>query len=166
MAKRRITWGKVKAGDVLQFRYKSPKEGSKSRLRTCLILNEKHMYQKVSGKVVRLVHALQLTAIPRDTGTKRLQESHIRKLFIKAGKMEIRAEGEEDERYAIQGSRFKAAKQYGKLRNLVTQYGNYRTFSWQRLKTKACFLDDEFIWPEDLVREFQKRKPEVNEEEI
>ena len=169
MGKKRITWSKISAGDVIEFRYKSPKDGAKSRLRTCLILNEKHMYQRVSdGKRVRLVHALQLSALPRAKGTRLLKESHVKRLFTRAGKIEIREEGDKAQRFAIKGSRFKASKQYKKLRKLVSQYGIYRTFSWKRLKTKACFMvgDDWDKWPDDLLTELQSTLPQVDEEEI
>ena len=169
MAKKRITWSRISAGDVIEFRYKSPKKGGKSRLRTCLILNEKHMYQRISdGKRVRLVHALQLSAIPKAKGTRLLKENHVKRLFKQAGKIEIREDGATAQRYAIQGSRFTANKQYKKLRNLVTQYGIYRTFSWTRLKTKACFMvgDEWDKWPDDLLNELQSKSPSVDEEEI
>ena len=62
--------------------------------------------------------------------------------------------------------RSKAKTRYGMIRNLVTQYGIYRTFSWGRLKTKAVFLNEDFEWPKELVKDLQKVKPIVDEDEI
>ena len=164
---KRISWSKVRAGDVVFFRYKGKKEGAKSRRRTCLVLNEKHMYKRQSdGKRVRLVHALQLSAVPRVPGTRILKESQLKKVIKKVGKIEIREEGTDAERYAVATKRSKAKTRYGMLRNIVTQYGIYRTFSWGRLKTKAAFLNEDFEWPKELVKDLQSVKPVVDEDEL
>jgi len=63
---RRISWGKIETGQIVTFRYKGKKEGSVSRKRECLILNPNHRYKRKSdGKFVRLVHAIQLSAVPK-----------------------------------------------------------------------------------------------------
>ena len=164
---KRISWSKVKAGDVVYFRYKGKKERAKSRRRTCLVLNEKHMYKRQSdGKRVRLVHALQLSAVPRVPGTRLLKEAQIKRVIKKVGKIEIREEGTDKERYAVATKRSKAKTRYGMIRALVTQYGIYRTFSWGRLRTKAVFLNEDFEWPKELVRDLQRVKPVVDEDEL
>ena len=164
---KRISWSKVKAGDVVYFRYKGKKERAKSRRRTCLVLNEKHMYKRQSdGRRVRLVHALQLSAVPRVPGTRMLNEAQIKRVIKKVGKIEIREEGTDTERYAVVTKRSKAKTRYGMIRNLVTQYGIYRTFSWGRLKTRAVFLNEDFEWPKELVTDLQKVKPVVDEDEL
>ena len=166
---KRISWSKVRAGDVVFFRYRGKKEGAKSRRRTCLVLNEKHMYKRQSdGKRVRLVHALQLSAIPRVPGTKVLKEAQIKRVIKKVGKgkIEIREEGTDTERYAVATKRSKAKTGYGRIKALVTQYGIYRTFSWGRLRTKAVFLNEDFEWPKELVKDLQKVKPVVDEDEL
>ena len=164
---KRISWSKVRAGDVVYFRYKGKKEEAKSRRRTCLVLNEKHMYKRQSdGRRVRLVHALQLSAVPRVPGTRILKEAQIKRVIKKVGKIEIREEGTDKERYAVATKRSKAKTRYGMIRNLVTQYGIYRTFSWGRLKTRAVFLNEDFEWPKELVTDLQKVKPVVDEDEL
>lgn len=167
MAKTRISWGKIRAGDVVEFRYKGKKIGSRSRHRTALILNERHMYKRVDGKRVRLVHAMEFSTVPRRPGSVILKETHIKKLLKKAGKVELR-EGAKSDYFAIKGSRLVAKKQYNKLRNLVTQHANYRTYSWARLKTRACFMADEFQWPDELVKDVieNARDPEIDETEV
>ena len=164
---KRISWSKVSAGDVVYFRYKGKKEGAKARRRTCLVLNEKHMYKRQSdGRRVRLVHALQLSAVPRVPGTRMLNEAQIKRVIKKVGKIEIREEGTNTERYAVVTKRSKARTRYKMIRNQVTQYGIYRTFSWGRLKTRAVFLNEDFEWPKELVKDLQKVKPVVDEDEL
>jgi hypothetical protein len=167
MAKSRISWGKIRAGDVVEFRYKGQKLGAKSRYRTALILNERHMYKRVDGHRVRLVHAMEFSAIPRRSGSVILREAHIKKLLKKAGKVELR-EGADSDYFAIKGTRMTAKRQYNKLRNLVTQHANYRTYSWARLKTRACFISEDFQWPDELVKDVLEnaRDPEIDEAEL
>ena len=157
---KRTNWSNVTAGDVVKFRYKGLRTG-KSRLRTCLILNERHMYKKKNGGTVKLVHALQLNAIPRVSGTTPLKENQIRRVLKKTGKVELR-EGN----YAIDIKRQTSRTTYGKIANLVSTYGIYRTFSFNRLKRNAVFLDEEFDWPEELVKDLQQVEPQVDEDEI
>ncbi len=164
MAKTRISWSKVSAGDVVEFRYQGKKPGSKSRYRTALILNERHMYTRVDGKRVRLVHMLQLSAIPKRPGAFVLKDSNIKRLFKKVGPIELR-EGAEGPYHAIKTSRQAAKRRYNKLRELVTAFGNYRTFSWHRLRSRAVFMS-EFEFPEDLITEELKiPDPKEAEEE-
>lgn len=157
---KRISWSKVTAGDVVRFRYKGLRSG-KSRQRTCLILNERHMHRKINGGRVKLVHALQLSAIPKVPGSTRLQENHIRRILKKTGKVELR-EGA----YAIDIKRTTAKTTYGKIANLVSSYGIYRTFSFNRLKRNAVFLDESFDWPEELIKDLQLVEPQIDEEEL
>ena len=51
------------------------------------------------------------------------------------------------------------------MRELVTAFGNYRTFSWHRLRSRAVFMS-EFEFPEDLITEELKiPDPKEAEEE-
>ena len=119
------------------------------------------MYKKKNGGTVKLVHALQLNAIPRVPGTTPLKENQIRRVLKKTGKVELR-EGS----YAIDIKRQTSRTTYGKIANLVSTYGIYRTFSFNRLKRNAVFLDEEFDWPEELVKDLQQVEPQVDEDEI
>ena len=167
MARKRLNWGSVVEGEVVTFRYKGKKADSKSRVRTCLILNTKHMYKrKRDGKKVRLVHALQLKSVPKKSGTRDLNEAQLKKILKKAGKVTVLGEGRDDERYAIESSRAASRKQYGKIRSIVSQYAIYRTFSWKIIRRSAVFLDEEFAWPEELVSEYQKQPPIIDEEDL
>lgn len=167
MARKRLNWGNVVEGEVVTFRYKGKKADSKSRVRTCLILNTRHMYKRLSdGKKVRLVHALQLKAVPKKPGTRDLQESQLKKVLNRAGKVTVLGEGTDEQRFAIKSSRAGAQKQYNKIRSIVEQFAIYRTFSWEILRRNAVFLDEEFTWPEELVSEYQKQPPVIDEDDL
>ena len=167
MARKRLNWGSVQEGEVVTFRYKGKKADAKSRVRTCLILNTRHMYKrKRDGKKVRLVHALQLKAVPRKPGTRDLQESQLKKVLKRAGQITVLGEGTNDQRFAIKSSRAASQKQYNKIRTIVSQFAIYRTFSWQIINRNAVFLDEEFAWPEELVSEYQKQPPVIDEDDI
>ena len=167
MARKRLNWGNVVEGEVVTFRYKGKKADAKSRVRTCLILNTNHMYTRLSdGKKVRLVHALQLKEVPNKPGTRNLQESQLKKILKKTGKVIVLDEGTDEQRFAIKSSRAGAQKQYNKIRSIVEQFAIYRTFSWKILRRSAVFLDEDFTWPEELVREYQKQPPIIDEDDL
>ena len=100
------------------------------------------------------------------SGTRELRESQLKKILNKSGNVKILDEGTEDERYALEASRGTSRKQYRSLKNVISTYGIYRTFSWVVLRANAVFRDEEFTWPEDIVKELQKVKPIVDEEDL
>ncbi len=165
MAKR-ISWMSVTAGEMIKFRYKAKHKDAKSRIRTCLVLNERHIFKrKTDGRKVRLVHMLQMEAIPRKTGTTKLRKAQIKRILGRAANLglEYRTEGEE-KRIAVKGTRHRASRQYRRLVNVIKQHGIYRTFSWHVLKRRACFRSADYPWPQELVEEL-KGGATVNEAE-
>jgi hypothetical protein len=166
MAKR-ISWMSVTAGEMIRFRYKAKHKNAKSRIRTCLVLNERHIFKrKTDGRKVRLVHMLQMEAIPRKTGTTKLRTAQIKRILKRAANLglEYRTEGEE-KRIAVKGARQRAPRQYRRITNVIKQHGIYRTFSWHRLKRRAAFRASEFPWPQELVEELKGGAPPINEAE-
>ena len=160
--KKRISWNNISAGDVVQFRYKG--KSGKSRNRTCLILNERFMYKRVKdNKTVRLVHALQINAQPKSPKSTIIKESQYKAMFKKIGGLEIRDEETELERYAVSTVRPAAKQTYAQLSSLIKSKGIYRTFSWHVLKTRAAFVIDDFVWPDELVKQLQKTQPDLEE---
>jgi len=164
MAKR-VSWMSVTAGEMIKFRYKAKHKDAKSRVRTCLVLNERHIFKrKTDGRKVRLVHMLQMEAIPRKTGTTKLRKAQIKRILGRAANLglEYRTEGEE-KRIAVKGTRHRASRQYRRLVNVIKQHGVYRTFSWHRLKARAAFRASDFPWPQELVEELKGGAPPINE---
>ena len=83
---KRTSWSKIIPGQILDFNYRGKLPGSKLRKRRCLILNERHMYKrKRDGRLVRLVHALQLSATPTKTGERIMNIKEQSKLISSMG---------------------------------------------------------------------------------
>jgi len=163
---KRVSWMSVTAGEMVSFGYKANHKGAKSRFRTCLVLNERHIFQrKTDGKKVRLVHMIQMESIPRKTGTSKLRKGEIKRILKRAANLglEYRTDGD-GKRIAVKGGRQRASRQYRRLTNVIKQHGIYRTFSWHRLKRKACFRASDYPWPQELVEELKGGAP-INEAE-
>lgn len=156
----------VTAGEMVRFRYKGKAPDARSRIRTCLVLNERHIFKrKTDGRKVRLVHMLQMEALPRKSGTTKLRKAQIKRILTRAANqgLEYRTEGEE-KRIAVKGTRHRAPRQYRRLVNVIKQHGIYRTFSWHTVKRRACFREEGYPWPEELVAEL-KGGATINAEE-
>lgn len=122
----RISWGKVETGQIVTFRYKGKKEGAVSRKRECLILNTNHRYKRKSdGKFVRLVHAIQLSAIPKVPNG---QLSAVQKNKFFESVAEVRNQS--------------GRGVYKMVRSLLTrtQKPIYRTFAWYILNRNGVFI--------------------------
>jgi len=123
---RRISWGRVEIGQIVTFRYKGKKEGSVSRKRECLILNPNHRYRRISdGKYVRLIHAIQLTSIPKVSGGT-LSATQKNRFFESV--VEARNASPRKVYRAVNALLGKTAKPI------------YRTFAWHILNRNGCFI--------------------------
>jgi hypothetical protein len=160
----RTSWNKVKAGDIVQFRYRGKKTKSRDRLRVCLILNTRHnLKRKKDGRRVRLVHAIQFSAEPSPGSAISIPKSFIKKLLLAAGKAEERG----DERFAI-AIHENVRIQYRQIERVMRQRRSdkiYRTFSWGHLNKRSVFHHSGFDWPMASVRHLIDTAPKVKEEE-
>jgi hypothetical protein len=161
----RTSWNKVKAGDIVQFRYRGQKKGARDRLRVCLILNPKHNFKrKTDGRRVRLVHAVQFSAEPSAGGTRAIPKIFIQKLLLAAGNAEER----DDSRFAITTNE-NARVQYQHIERVMRKRKSdnvYRTFSWGNLNKRSVFHHTGFDWPMESVRHLIDAAPKVKEEEL
>ncbi len=150
MALRNTAWHQVEPGQIVTFLYKA--DGSKRAVkRTILVLNPNLRYRKKSTKRIKsFVVGLQLdTAItPPITSTK------LENLFGKIGGLEI-------EEGAIAGDlkdRMTPAdttRLYKKLKNLVSKYNNYRTFSRRMCLKRRVYLEMDYRRiPKDTLEQF------------
>jgi len=150
MALRNTAWHQVEPGQIVTFLYKG-KDSKRAVKRTILVLNPNLRYRKKSTKRVKsFVVGLQLdTAItPPITSTK------LENLFGKIGGLEI-------EEGAIAGDlkdRMTPAdttRLYKKLKNLVSKYNNYRTFSRRMCLKRRVYLEVAYSKiPKDTLDEF------------
>ena len=163
---KRTSWSKVTPGQILDFNYRGRLPGSKLRKRRCLILNERHMYKrKRDGRLVRLVHALQLSATPAKQGERIMSIKEQSKLISSMGL--IREIGEDTYDVLISNP---PRQQWIKVKRAidVLPMKVYKTFSWYKLSRYAVFV------AEDLEFDKQTRKkildfvpePVVNEDNI
>jgi hypothetical protein len=163
---KRISWSTIQPGQILDFNYQGKLPGAKLRKRRCLILNERHMYKrKRDGRIVRLVHALQLSATPAKQGERIMSIKEQSKLISSMGL--IREIGEDTYDVLISNP---PRQQWIKVKRAidVLPMKVYKTFSWYKLSRYAVFV------AEDLEFDKQTRKkildfvpePVVNEDNI
>ena len=152
MALRNTAWHQVEPGQIVSFLYKG-QDSNRAVKRTILVINPNLRYRKKSTKRVKsFVVGLQLdTAI-----TPPITESKLENLFGKIGGLEI-------EEGAIAGDlkdRMTPAdttRIYRKLKNLVSKYNNYRTFSRRLCLKRRVYLEVAYSKiPKDTLDEFGK----------
>jgi len=163
---KRTSWSKIQPGQILDFNYQGKLKNSKLRKRRCLILNEKHMYKRKSdGRLVRLVHALQLSANPPKQSERIMTLTEQSKLISSMG---LIREIDEDVYDVVIMKNPRAQFEKVKRALNVLPVKVYKTFSWHMLSRYAVFV------AEDLEFNRQTRKkilsyipePKVNEANI
>ena len=148
-----ISWNNVRQGDIVQFRYKGVRPNAKARIRTVLVLNANHK-KSVKDGTVRLVHGIELTAIPSRVGVITKQEKE--RMVVAAAEargLEYKQLDKSVERIAIVEGNAKSI--YAQLRTIVSKHGNYRTYRYDRAKKYPVRLDTEYDWPKVLVDELK-----------
>lgn len=152
MAIRNTAWTKVEPGQIVTFMYKSKGE-TRGYKRTILMLNPDLRFRKKTTKrIKRFVAGLVLdTAITRP-----LTESKVEKLFGKLGGLEI----EEEALAADLPDRVSKAQtrvMYRRLKALVKNYKNYRTFDRRECLKRRVYLEVDYNKiPKDTLDEFSK----------
>jgi len=152
VAIRNTAWTKVEPGQIVTFMYKSKGE-TRGYKRTILMLNPDLRFRKKTTKrIKRFVAGLVLdTAITRP-----LTESKVEKLFGKLGGLEI----EEEALAADLPDRVSKAQtrvMYRRLKALVKNYKNYRTFDRRECLKRRVYLEVDYNKiPKDTLVEFSK----------
>ena len=144
---KRASWATIQPGQILDFNYQGKLSGSKLRKRRCLILNERHMYKrKRDGRLVRLVHALQLSATPTIPGERIMNIKEQSKLVSSMGLIR------EVEERAIDRIPVKV----------------YKTFSWHLLTRYAVFVAEDLEFDRITKKKILNFVPEprINEDNI
>ena len=122
MPKQVYTWGKVTAGDIISFAYKSS-DGRRLR-RTILVLEPKRK---------NLIHGIQLEVSNKPTNTE------IKKILESAGTTQIVDGDKKIYRVILDGT---AKQTYTKMKTLIKRHGIYRTYSYDKAKKSTVFLED------------------------
>ena len=152
MSVRNTAWTKVEPGQIVTFMYKSKGE-TRGYKRTILLLNPDLRFRKKTTKrIKRFVAGLVLdTAITRP-----LTESKVEKLFGKLGGLEF-----EEEAIAAdlpdRVSKAQTRVMYRRLKALVKNYKNYRTFDRRECLKRRVYLEVDYNKiPKDTLDEFSK----------
>ena len=151
-----IAWNRIRQGDLVQFRYKGSRPNAKARIRTVLILNPRHLKDVKSGGTVRLIHGMELKAVPAKSGalTTRERSDMVTAAAEQRG-LEWRELDTAVERIAIvEGT---PRSQYSQIKNLVSRYGNYRTYRYDKAKRYPVRLDTDYPWPKQLIEELRRK---------
>jgi len=154
MALRNTTWTKVEPGQIISFVYKTKKE-TRGYKRTILLLNPDLKYRKKStGRIKRFVVGLVLdTAITRP-----LTETKVDKLFNLTGGLEVE-EGALAANLPDTISKAQTKKLYNRLKSVVNQYKNYRTFDRRECLKRRVYLELDYKGiPKDTLDRFESEQ--------
>ena len=138
MSKQVYSWGKVKAGDIISFRYKSK---SGNRLTTILVLNPKLPYSRVDETQTFHLVGLKLETqgirpIVRD-------KQVLVRLLEKIGVIQVVDGENEIYRVLIENVNTRGVKQdtYIKLKKELQKYNLYRTYDYMKARKSQVFLE-------------------------
>jgi hypothetical protein len=138
MSKQVYSWGKVKAGDIISFRYKSK---SGNRLTTILVLNPKLPYSRVDETQTFHLVGLKLETqgirpIVRD-------KQVLVRLLEKIGVIQVVDGENEIYRVLIKNVNTRGVKQdtYIKLKRQLEKYNLYRTYDYMKARKSQVFLE-------------------------
>ena len=138
MSKQIYSWGKVKAGDIISFRYKSK---TSNRLTTILVLNPKLPYSRVDETQTFHLVGLKLETqgirpIVRD-------KQVLVKLLERIGVIQVVDDENEIYRVLIKNVNTRGVKPdtYIKLKRQLEKYDLYRTYDYMKARKSQVFLE-------------------------
>ena len=138
MPKQIYSWGKVKPGDIISFRYQS-KDGNK--LSTILVLNPRvQLYRETGNNDLYLV-GLKLESqgnVPHIRNKNEMVE-----LLNRIGTLQVVDVKNEIFRVEIEGVSTRGFKQseYNKLKKFIEQNKAYRTYKYEKVTNSQVFLE-------------------------
>lgn len=136
------TWGLVRPGDIISFRYKS--ESGKLRLQTILVLNPRLNVSLKDGTKTR-----HLTGIKLEESNRiqlRLTSQQIL-MFEKIGNFERIDEENQlyrlkiDDRFILNEIKGTKPNAYKQISRSLGIKGQYRTYDWKKTRKSAVFLE-------------------------
>ena len=138
MPKQVYTWGKVKPGDIISFRYKG--KNSTGKLTTILVLNPKIQLHKERGKTDFYLVGLKLESqgvIPHIRNKREMVE-----LLERIGELQVVDAKNEIYRVNVKGAgpRGFRDRDYQKLKRYIEHNKAYRTYIWEQASNSQVFL--------------------------
>ena len=149
MSKQIYTWGKVRAGDIISFRYKGKKRTG--LLTTILVLNPRMPYtRKDKTKTFHLIGLkLERSGVIPIIRNKPI----LVQLLERIGEVQIIDEDNGIYRVEIKGTGPRGVRRatYNKLKRYIERHSIYRTYNYMEAKRSQVFLE-----PIVLPREFRE----------
>lgn len=139
MSKQIYTWSKVRAGDIISFRYKG--KNTTGLLQTLLVFNPKLPYVKKDGS--KSFHLVGLKLESRGNIPTIRSKPIMVQLLEKVGGIEVVSDDDEIYRVNIKNVGARGVKQqvYNKLKTYINQYSVYRTYDYIEAKKSQVFLE-------------------------
>ena len=159
MAIRNTSWARVEPGQIVSFVYKSQNE-KRGYKRTVLLINPDWRYRKKStGRIKRYVVGIQLdTAISAPLTTPKLERLlGLMPTKSKSG-LEIE-EGAVSVELPDKLSRAETKQVYRKIKKVVKQFKNYRTFDRRECMKRRVYLQMDYDRiPKPILKSFEKEQ--------
>ena len=147
MAKQVYTWGKVRAGDIVSFRYKGKK--TSSTLTTLLVFNPKLPYTKKNG--TKTFHLVGLKLEDRGTVPMIKAKPMLVQLLERVGNIQVVSGDDQIYRVEIKGVGVRGVRKatYTKLKQYIEKHSVYRTYDYMEAKRSQVFLEP-IVLPKDF----------------
>jgi len=139
MSKQIYTWGKVRAGDIISFRYKG--KNTTGLLQTLLVFNPKLPYVKKDGS--KSFHLVGLKLESRGNIPTIRSKPILVQLLEKVGGIEVVSGDDEIFRVSIKGlgPRGVTPRLYDKIKRKLNQFAVYRTYDYEEARRSQVFLE-------------------------
>ena len=151
MPKQIYTWSKVTAGDIISFRYKG-KKAQTGKLTTLLVMNPK--FPIVRKDNTKGFHLIGLKLEERGTIPTIRNKTRLVELLEKLGGVSVVDANDQIYRVIFEntGTRGVRKQFYTKVKNLIEQYGVYRTYDYEEARKSQVFLEP-IVLPKDFREE-------------
>ncbi len=149
MPKQIYTWGKVRAGDIISFRYKGKQPTG--MLTTLLVLNPRIPYTRKDK--TKTFHLIGLKLESRGNIPMIKNKPILVQLLERVGEVQVVSEDDGIYRVEIKGTGPRGVRRatYNKLKRYIERHLVYRTYNYMEAKRSQVFLE-----PIVLPREFKE----------
>ena len=149
MPKQIYSWGKVRAGDIISFRYKGKQPTG--TLTTILVLNPRIPYTRKDK--TKTFHLIGLKIESRGNIPMIKSKPKLVQLLERVGEVQIVSEDDGIYRVEIKGTGPRGVRRatYNKLKRYIGRHLVYRTYNYMEAKRSQVFLE-----PIVLPREFKE----------
>ena len=139
MSKQIYTWSKVRAGDIISFRYKG--KNTTGLLQTLLVFNPKLPYVKKDGS--KSFHLVGLKLESRGNIPTIRSKPILVQLLEEVGGIEVVSGDDEIFRVSIKGlgPRGVTPRLYNKIKRKLNQFAVYRTYDYEEARRSQVFLE-------------------------